>query len=351
MNTITRFTKEQLIKRLEEQMSSARYALGFVQDSEILRDIEMDLSLAEIARTSLEAKPVLYAAEETLAYAKHGELHLTCLSEPMGDAVIPLYTTPPVQRTPDMTDFRPCPFCNSPVKWCGENSVDPEDDHACHHIQCTNPECGADFDFTNTGDDLLPDDPAILDAMTTTELLQPLRAICKSRFNRRTAPPAPVVPEELLSAMEEVLRISDRDHEAWHKVRNGIASCRAAMLQDSQPVSNRDELLPSIKPAPEQDSVAINAGFPPGNSPVIPDGYVMVPKRLTAENFAKAALSGEFSETKFINCPECFGDDECETCDGSGRIEITVPVSWTNIKAIWDKGVEHFAAAPQQEAE
>ncbi|EPJ7157413.1 hypothetical protein PYR62_002137 [Enterobacter hormaechei] len=86
-----------------------------------------------------------------------------------------------------------------------------------------------------------------------------------------------------------------------------------------------------------------------GNYPVIPDGCVVVPKRLTAENFAKAALSGEFSETKFINCPECFGDDECETCDGSGRIEITVPVTWTTIKAIWAKGVEHFAAAPQQE--
>ncbi|MDK3052091.1 hypothetical protein [Klebsiella michiganensis] len=85
-----------------------------------------------------------------------------------------------------------------------------------------------------------------------------------------------------------------------------------------------------------------------GNSPVIPDGYVMVPMRLTAENGAKGALSGEFSETKFINCPECFGDDECETCDGSGRIEITVPVTWTTIKEIWAKGVEHFAAAPQE---
>lgn len=103
----------------------------------------------------------------------------------------------------------------------------------------------------------------------------------------------------------------------------------------------------------------------PGNSPVIgidlasgpdrtvevryvaPPGYVMVPMRLTAENGAKGALSGEFSETKFINCPECFGDDECETCDGSGRIEITVPVTWTTIKEIWVKGVEHFAAAPQ----
>ncbi|WP_370606068.1 DUF550 domain-containing protein [Citrobacter cronae] len=41
------------------------------------------------------AEPVLYAAEETLAYAEMGELHLKCLSQPMGDAVIPLYTAPP----------------------------------------------------------------------------------------------------------------------------------------------------------------------------------------------------------------------------------------------------------------
>ncbi|SAX21608.1 Eaa1 [Klebsiella pneumoniae] len=84
------------------------------------------------------------------------------------------------------------------------------------------------------------------------------------------------------------------------------------------------------------------------NSPAIPDGYVMVPMRLTAENGAKGALSGEFSETKFVNCPECFGDDECETCDGSGRIEITVPVTWTTIKEIWAKGVEHFSATPRE---
>ncbi len=86
-----------------------------------------------------------------------------------------------------------------------------------------------------------------------------------------------------------------------------------------------------------------------GNSPVTPDGWVMVPKRLTAENGAKGALSGEFSETTFISCPECFGDDDCDTCDGSGRIEIKVPVTWTTIKSIWDKGIAHFAAKPPQE--
>lgn len=87
-----------------------------------------------------------------------------------------------------------------------------------------------------------------------------------------------------------------------------------------------------------------------GNSPGIPDGWVIVPKKLTAENGAKGVLSGEFSETTFISCPECFGDDDCETCDCSGRIEIKVPVSWTTIKTIWAKGCEHFSiVAPQQD--
>ncbi|EIW5801062.1 hypothetical protein M5778_003691 [Salmonella enterica] len=136
-----------------------------------------------------------------------------------------------------------------------------------------------------------------------------------------TAPPAPVVPEALPENDSE--DGNDIDYLEPSQVYElgrvtGWNACRAAMLQV-------------------------------GNPPVIPDGYVLVPNRLTAENGAKGVLSGEFSETKFINCPECFGDDECETCDGSGRIEITVPVTWTTIKAIWAKGVEHFEAAPQQE--
>lgn len=93
----------------------------------------------------------------------------------------------------------------------------------------------------------------------------------------------------------------------------------------------------------------LRVAYEAGNSPVTPDGWVMVPKRLTAENGAKGALSGEFSETTFISCLECFGDDDCDTCDGSGRIEIKVPVTWSTIKSIWDKGIEYFAAKPSQE--
>lgn len=43
-------------------------------------------------------------------------------------------------------------------------------------------------------------------------------------------PPAPAVPGELLEAMDEVIRISDRDHAAWNRAKEAIAACRAAML-------------------------------------------------------------------------------------------------------------------------
>lgn len=71
---------------------------------------------------------------------------------------------------------------------------------------------------------------------------------------------APVLPDELLSAMQEVLRISDRDHEAWHKAKNGISACRAAMIQAGNHTEQHLDMV---------------------NSPVIPDGYVLVPKEIT----------------------------------------------------------------------
>lgn len=47
------------------------------------------------------------------------------------------------------------------------------------------------------------------------------------------APPiqAAKVPDELLSSMEEVIRISDREHEAWSRAKANIKRFRAVMLQ------------------------------------------------------------------------------------------------------------------------
>lgn len=172
------------------------------------------------------------------------------------------------------------------------------------------------------------------------------------RYARRTAPqPAPVVQEafehlrsivadpRLLPRRKEWIGGQQYSYVLLEEVEAMVdEACRAAMLQEN-PVCTCPSGDGSLRwPCP------VHAG----SSPVIPDGYVLVPMRLTAENGAKGALSGEFSETKFVNCPECFGDDECETCDGSGKIEITVPVTWTTIKAIWVKGVEHFAVTAQE---
>ncbi|HIA0312557.1 TPA: hypothetical protein ACWOS7_003427 [Salmonella enterica subsp. enterica] len=75
------------------------------------------------------------------------------------------------------------------------------------------------------------------------------------------APPAPVVPEEcpeeirdLMASHSDALFNDDDAQEIWN-------ACRAAMLQGSQPVSNRDGL----------------------SSPVIPDGYALVPVEPTPE--------------------------------------------------------------------
>lgn len=93
---------------------------------------------------------------------------------------------------------------------------------------------------------------------------------------------APVLPDELLSAMQEVLRISDRDHEAWHKAKNGISACRAAMIQA-------------------------------GNSPLTPDCSCRTCRPVT------------FTDSRFVVCPECgnkrcpHANDHRNACTGSNE--------------------------------
>lgn len=204
-----------------------------------------------------------------------------------------------------------------------------------------------------------------------------------------TTPPAPIALEAIENAIEYIrsiaFHIDEDDYHGKHIayfMQQALAwleghSCSDDRLgkAENQPVrgnqaaeSNRDnewagnpdidnaiimlDRIDTLENCDDDRIEAVKAVLRrlAGNSPVIPDGWVMVPKRLTAENGAKGVLSGEFSETTFISCPECFGDDDCETCDCSGRIEIKVPVSWTTIKTIWAKGCEHFSiVAPQQD--
>ncbi|HGE8501499.1 hypothetical protein ACYZFV_01385 [Serratia ureilytica] len=93
-------TTEQLRARAEALRGEA---LGWADKGfsfESQRLSETAAALDELADIR-EAQPVLYASEETLAYAKEGEKSLVTWSEPMGDAVIPLYTAPPAPAVPE----------------------------------------------------------------------------------------------------------------------------------------------------------------------------------------------------------------------------------------------------------
>ena len=201
-------------------------------------------------------------------------------------------------------------------------------------IEGAHPESGFDEDF-QMEQQANAEFIAAANPATVLALLDELEAAEKriAKLESLTVPQLPqqAVPDEMPEP--DTARMFFTDAVVAIAKVQGWNACRAAMLHSAEPVSQAYKLN------------ALD-----GNSPVTPDGWVMVPKRLTAENGAKGALSGEFSETTFISCPECFGDDDCETCDCSGRIEIKVPVSWTTIKTIWAKGCEHFSiVAPQQD--
>ncbi|PRW42470.1 putative eaA protein [Enterobacter roggenkampii] len=88
-----------------------------------------------------------------------------------------------------------------------------------------------------------------------------------------TAPPAPVsVP----AAME---MDDDFDSAFEHGKAVGWNACRAAMLQGAENAESRC----TIKTAPALDSLTKNAESRCGNSPVIPEGWVLVPEEPTHE--------------------------------------------------------------------
>lgn len=79
----------------------------------------------------------------------------------------------------------------------------------------------------------------------------------------------------------------------------------------------------------------------------IPDEYCLMPKRLTAENGAKALLLGEFKLEVTQECPECRELDEpvegCEICDGEGEYGQRHIIPWDKIKFIYSAAMKGLA--------
>ena len=82
---------------------------------------------------------------------------------------------------------------------------------------------------------------------------------------------------------------------------------------------------------------------------VAPEGYCIMPRRLTAENGAKALLLGEFTLRVTMECPECVDMAEpfegCAICNGEGEYDQKHMIPWDKIKLIYSKAVEGLAIA------
>lgn len=82
-------------------------------------------------------------------------------------------------------------------------------------------------------------------------------------------------------------------------------------------------------------------------SPHIPEGYCIMPRKLTAENGAKALLLGEFKLEVTRECPECAELEEpaegCEICDGEGEYGQRHVIPWDKIKFIYSEAVKGLA--------
>ncbi|EAA9477014.1 molecular chaperone DnaJ [Salmonella enterica] len=338
MTTITKEEVKAFIEQIESDLANGWEAQIF------------ELKLARIALASLEAEPIgaFHIADQlvggTSDYIKDGEW-------PIDNGVIEVYAAPPATVVPEKL---PCSVELKPGLIIGKGCKTETLLTALRRRA----------DYYAKIDTFTPAERAEHDAS-----IEAFKAMLPTPADSQGRPRAPVVPPAIkqdYKVIKSILPTANPDEYACCIAADMWNACRAAMLQGGQPVSNRDELqvigwlrsdynsddkrdpnAPLFMLGSNDPSDAWGAKYIPlsGNSPVIPGGWVMVPKKLTAENGAKSLLSGEFLETTFISCPECFTDEECESCDGSGRIKIEVPVSWTTIKAIWNKGVEHFRSS------
>jgi hypothetical protein len=70
---------------------------------------------------------------------------------------------------------------------------------------------------------------------------------------------------------------------------------------------------------------------------------VIMPRELTAENGAKALMMGEFFETIQVANPDYCDDETSPYNEEPETLSDKVTISWTSIKGIYKKAVEHFA--------
>ncbi len=261
-----KFTKEQLISAANTRMEFAEMMMTKDLLPLQIRNWSIEAEMARIALASLEAEAVCVIDQSNLDYLKSGadaDVWPASRKE-MGDVL--LYRTAP-----------PAPAKAEPVAWLWSHRKHPSE------VSLVRPE----------------DDERAEGAHWSGWSCQALYA----------APPAPVsVPDEVCweDVPEEITEDDMALASAW---AHGFNQCRAAMLKHSEPFivtsDHRMMEMPQVEAinavtamlqgvenaetpttmqtAPALDSSPKIAELPSGNSPVIPDGWVLVPEEPTHE--------------------------------------------------------------------
>ncbi|HFK5782517.1 hypothetical protein SJ221_01575 [Enterobacter kobei] len=156
----------------------------------------------------------------------------------------------------------------------------------------------------------------------------------------RAAPPAPVLPRDLeeiiftiVNAMaDEKLRNDESELFSLAKkyIEHAKSKLGAAMLQDAEPVSQRYKLRDAVETIRNSgiviDADKIFAERDALNSPVIPDGWVMVPVDMSPEMMRAVQINSELGAYSATN----------------------LTGAYSLFREFWDVAI---AAAPQQEYE
>ena len=261
--------------------------------------------LLSIALASLEAEPIMYASNETLAYAKEGEQLLRTLSSPSGDCVIPLYSAPPAPvSVPEGVA--------SAIESLKQTLVDCNRYNYCFDaVRRVEDACHAAMLHGAAGNSpAIPDGYALVPVEPTKEMIE----AGWSYYMTSKAPGSSGVYGAMLAAapQQEVRR------ELF--VSSEGNNCRKH--PDTQLINHPHLQTASIPPHPVKYCPKCEPGVLPLKAFRIPDEWIFGAHTncLTISCSVKSDKKITFVNSSFVNCSEPEGDIQFINC--------TLPAEW-----------------------
>ncbi len=241
---MTTITREQLRERAREKVKSLEFAVTQTAFSENRAELEEELELARIALASLEAEPVGTFRKGPCGY-----------SPSFHEDAMPLYAAPPeTVSVPDAME------------------MDDDFDSAFEHGKAVgwNAYRAAMFQSGNFREN-------------KNSSTNNFREIAETSTNY------PVIPSEVLSAIQKVAKIR-ADFDDFDGDRRGIGDCLDEAEQELIVTINKYASQLAAEPIAPND-VREQTAIP--QVPVTPDGWVIVPKELTPEMMRAVQIRSE----------------------------------------------------------